>query len=283
MVPSALRSRADGEGTHSPLCVVFMRLGIAEASIACVFWAYPMMKKLLLLAFIAVTREAIAQDAQCAPERAAMVETIRVYARSEADVLGPQGISAGVLEAIGQTKRHRFILGSSCSVAYMDAPVLIGHSQTISQPLIVALMTHLAALKFDDTVLEVGTGSGYQAAVLARLVRKVCTVEIIPPLADAAAKVLRELGYDNVSVKLGDGYLGWPECGPFDAMIVTAALDHVPPPLIEQLKVGGRLVMPLGPVHAPQQLTVIEKIAPTETRMRFITLVGFVPFTRSKD
>jgi len=143
-------------------------------------------------------------------------------------------------------------------------------------------MTHLAALKFDDTVLEVGTGSGYQAAVLARLVRKVCTVEIIPSLAEAAAKVLRELGYNNVSVKVGDGYLGWPECGPFDAMIVTAALDRVPP-LMEQLKVGGRLVMPLGPVHAPQQLTVIEKIAPSETRMRSIAPVAFVPFTRSQD
>ena len=144
-------------------------------------------------------------------------------------------------------------------------------------------MTHLAALKFDDTVLEVGTGSGYQAAVLARLVRKVCTVEIVPPLAEAAARVLRELGYDNVSVKVGDGYLGWPECGPFDAIIVTAALDHVPPPLIEQLKVDGRLVMPLGPAHAPQRLTVIEKIAPSETRTRSITLLAFVPFTRSQD
>ena len=159
----------------------------------------------------------------------------------------------------------------------------IGHDQTISQPFIVALLTHLAELKSDDTVLEVGTGSGYQAAVLARLVRKVCTVEIIPPLAEAAAKLLRELGYDNVIVKVGDGYFGWPECGPFDAMIVTAALDHVPPPLIEQLKVGGRLVMPLGPAHAPQQLTIIERIAPSETRMRSITLVAFVPFTRSQD
>src|SRR5262249_4186573 len=99
----------------------------------------------------------------------------------------------------------------------------------------------------------------------------------------AAAKVLRELGNDNVSVKVGDGYLGWPECGPFDAMIMTAALDHVPPPLIEQLNVGGLLVMPLGPAHAPQQLTVIEKIVPGETRMRSITLVGFVQFTRSQD
>ena len=164
--------------------------------------------KLLLLAFIAVASEAMAQDAQCVRERAAMVDTIRAYARFEAGVLGPQGISERVLEALGQTERHRFIRERSCSVAYMDTPVLIGHDQTISQPFIVALMTHLAALKSDDTVLEVGTGSGYQAALLARLVRKVCTVEIIPPLAEAAAKVLRELGY------------------------------HVPPPLIEQLKVS---------------------------------------------
>ncbi len=245
--------------------------------------AYTVMKQLLpLLTFIAVASQAMAQDAQCVPERAAMIDTIRAYARLDG-VLGPQGISERVLGAMGQTERHRFIPERSCSVAYMDAPVLIGHGQTISQPFIVALMTQFAALKFDDAVLEIGTGSGYQAAVLARLVRKVCTVEIIQPLAEAAAKVLRELGYDNVSVKVGDGYLGWPECGPFDAMIVTAALDHVPPPLIEQLKVGGRLVMPLGPAHAPQQLTVIEKIAPSETRMRYITLVGFVPFTRSQD
>ena len=240
-------------------------------------------KALLLVAFIAVASEAVTQDAQCVPEHAAMVETIRAYARSEADVLGPQGISEHVLEAMGQTERHRFIPGRSCSVAYMDGAVPIGQGQTISQPFIVALMTHLAEVKADHTVLEVGTGSGYQAAVLARLVRKVCTIEIIPSLADTAAKVLTELGYDNVSVKVGDGYQGWPECGPFDAIIVTAALEHVPPPLIEQLKVGGRLVMPLGPTDAPQQLTVIEKIAPGETRMRSIILVNFVPFTRSQD
>ena len=178
----------------------------------------------------------MAQDAECVPERAAMVEIIRAYARSDASLLGPQGISESVLEAVGQTERHRFIPGRSCSVAYMDGPVAIGQGQTISQPFIVALMTHLASVKSDHTVLEVGTGSGYQAAILARLVRKVCTIEIIPPLAESAAKVLRELGYDNVNVKVGDGYHGWPECGPFDATIVTAALGHVPLPLIEQLK-----------------------------------------------
>jgi protein-L-isoaspartate(D-aspartate) O-methyltransferase len=241
------------------------------------------MKQLLVLAFIAFASEAMAQDPQCAPERAAMVEVIRAYARSEASILGPQGISDRILEAMGQTERHRFIPGRSCSVAYMDGPVVIGEGQTMSQPFIVALMTDLAAVKVDDTVLEVGTGSGYQAAVLARLVRKVCTVEIIPPLAEAAANVLKELGYDNVSVKVGDGYQGWTECGPFDAVIVTAALGHVPPPLIEQLKVGGRLIMPLGLSYAPQQLTVIEKIAPNEMRTHSIILVRFVPFTRPQD
>ena len=139
-----------------------------------------MMKKLLLLAFLAVVSEAMAQDAQCVPERAAMVETIRAYARSTAGLLGSRGISERVVEAVGHTERHRFIPGSTCSMAYMDGPVLIGQGQTISQPFIVALMTHLAAVESDHTVLEVGTGSGYQAAVLARLVRKVCTIEIIP-------------------------------------------------------------------------------------------------------
>jgi protein-L-isoaspartate(D-aspartate) O-methyltransferase len=241
------------------------------------------MRKLLLLAFIAVAWEAMAQDAQCVRERAAMVETIRSYTRSATASGGAQGISERVLEAVGNTERHRFIAGRSCWVAYRDGPVSIGQGQTISQPYVVALMTHLAAVKSDDTVLEVGTGSGYQAAILARLVRKVCTFEIIPSLAEAAAKVLRELGHDNITVRAGDGYHGWPECGPFDAVIVTAALGHVPPPLIEQLKLGGRLVMPLGSTPAAQQLTVVEKIAPSETRTRSIIPVVFVPFTRSRD
>jgi protein-L-isoaspartate(D-aspartate) O-methyltransferase len=242
-----------------------------------------MKKKLLLLTLIACAPGAAAEEAQCVRERAAMIETIRAYARSDAGLFGPQGISDGILEAMRQTERDRFIPGASCSVAYADRPVSIGQQQTISQPLIVAVMTDLAELKFDHTVLEVGTGSGYQAAILAQLVRKVCTVEIIPSLAEAAAKLLRNLGYDNVSVKVGDGYDGWPECGPFDAIVVTAALEHVPPPLIEQLKVGGRLVMPLGSARATQQLTVVEKIAASETQTRSAMLVRFVPFTRSSD
>jgi protein-L-isoaspartate(D-aspartate) O-methyltransferase len=242
-----------------------------------------MMKKLLLLVSIAVPREAVAEDGQCVRERAAMVETIRGYARSNAGGLGPQGISESVLTVLGQTERHRFIPAGSCSVAYADRPVQIGRGQTMSQPFIVALMTHLADVKSGDAVLEIGTGSGYQAAILARLAHKVCTIEIVPALGEAAAKVLRDLGYDNVGTKVADGYHGWPECGPFDAIVVTAALGHVPAPLIEQLKVGGRLVMPLGPASESQQLTVVEKIAPGETKTRSVIFVRFVPFTRSPD
>jgi protein-L-isoaspartate(D-aspartate) O-methyltransferase len=162
-------------------------------------------------------------------------------------------------------------------------PVSIGHGQTISQPFIVALMTELAGATPDHVVLEVGTGSGYQAAILAQLARKVCTIEIIPALAETAAKALKDLAYDNVSVRLGDGYAGWPECGPFDAIVVTAALGEIPPPLIEQLNVGGRLVMPVGSAYTTQQLTVVEKIAPDRTTTRAVALVRFVPFTRSKN
>jgi protein-L-isoaspartate(D-aspartate) O-methyltransferase len=238
---------------------------------------------LLLPSMFAVAREAAAQDAQCAGERAAMVETIRTYARSETSVVGQQGLSKRVLEAMGRTKRHLFIPERSCSIAYADRPASIGHGQTISQPFIVALMTELAEVAPDHVVLEVGTGSGYQAAILAQLARKVCTIEIVPPLAESAAKTIRDLAYDNVSVRLGDGFGGWPECGPFDAIVVTAALGEVPPPLIEQLKVGGRLVMPVGTAYSTQRLTVIEKIAADKTTTRAVAFVRFVPFTRSKN
>ncbi|WP_235977179.1 protein-L-isoaspartate(D-aspartate) O-methyltransferase [Bradyrhizobium archetypum] len=235
----------------------------------------------LVLSMVAGGREVAAQDAECVRERAAMVEAIRAYARSRVNALGPDGLSERVLDALGRTKRHLFTSERSCSIAYADAPVSIGHGQTMSQPFIVALMTELAEVATDHVVLEVGTGSGYQAAILAHLARKVCTIEIIPALAETAARTLRDLAYDNVSVRLGDGYAGWPECGPFDAIVVTAALGEVPPPLIEQLKVGGRLVMPVGAAYTSQQLTVVEKIAPDKTTTRTVALVRFVPFTRS--
>ena len=232
---------------------------------------------------VTVARDATAQDTQCVLERGAMVETIRAYARSHLTVLGQQGQSERVLEPVGKTQRHLFVPERSCSIAYADMPLPIGVGQTISQPFIVALMTELANLAPDDVVLEVGTGSGYQAAILAHLARKVCTIEIIPQLAEAAAKTLQNLAYDNVSVRLGDGYAGWPDCGPFDAIIVTAALGQVPPPLIDQLKVGGRLVMPIGPAYTTQQLTVVEKTGLGTITTRTAGLVRFVPFTRSQD
>jgi protein-L-isoaspartate(D-aspartate) O-methyltransferase len=207
-------------------------------------------------------------------ERAAMVETIRAYARA-----GPP-ISERVLKAMGEVERHRLIpQRTSCAEAYADRPLPIGSGQTISQPYIVALMTELAAAKPDDAVLEIGTGSGYQAAILARLARKVCSVEIVKPLGEQAAAALKQQGYDNVEVRIGDGYRGFAECGPFDAIVITAAIGHVPRPLIDQLRVGGRIVLPLGPVSGGQQLTVIEKTAPDRTTSRSVIAVRFVPFT----
>jgi protein-L-isoaspartate(D-aspartate) O-methyltransferase len=214
-----------------------------------------------------------AHATECARERAAMIETIRTYARA-----GPP-ISERVLRAMIEVDRQRLIpQRTSCAEAYADRPVPIGRGQTISQPYIVALMTELAAVKPDDVVLEIGTGSGYQAAVLARLARKVCTVEIVRPLGEQAAAALKQQGYDNIEVRIGDGYRGFPECGPFDAIVITA-----PQPLIDQLKVGGRIVLPLGPVSGGQQLTVIEKIAPDKTTSRSVIAVRFVPFTGPQD
>ena len=239
---------------------------------------------MLVLSMAAAARAATAQeDAQCIRERAAMVETIKDYARSHPGVVGQRGFSERVLVAMGQAKRHLFIPERSCSIAYADRPIPIGLGQTISQPFIVALMTQLAEVAPDHVVLEVGTGSGYQAAILAHLARKVCTIEIIPQLAEAATKALKDLTYENVNVRLGDGYAGWPECGPFDAIVVTAALGQIPPPLIEQLKVGGRLVMPVGADYGTQHLTVVEKVAADNTTARAVAPVRFVPFTRSQS
>ena len=238
------------------------------------------MKTLLpALCFFIAASNAAAQEADCARERAAMVDVIRVHARSDPKAL-PSGISDKVLEAMGRTLRHRFIPGGNCALGYMDRPMPIGHRSTISQPYIVALMTELAAAPAEGVALEIGTGSGYQAAILAQLTRKVCTVEIVQPLAITSAQVLRELGYDNVDVRIGDGYQGWPECGPFDVIIVTAALTEIPPPLLEQLKVGGKLVMPIGSPGSVQLLMVVDKVASDKTTMRAATAVRFVPFQR---
>lgn len=184
-----------------------------------------------------------------------------------------------VLEAMGRVPRHLFVPRVLRPRAYADHPLPIGEGQTISQPYIVALMTDLVEPDADDVVLEVGTGSGYQAAILAELVDHVYSIEIIPELARRAAGDLERLGYDNVTTRLGDGYFGWEEHAPFDAIVVTAAASHVPPPLIEQLAPGGRMVIPVGGRFTTQLLLLVEKTADDEIITRQIAAVRFVPLT----
>jgi protein-L-isoaspartate(D-aspartate) O-methyltransferase len=187
-----------------------------------------------------------------------------------------------VLEAMGKVPRHLFVPAVARSLAYADHPLPIGLEQTISQPYIVALMTQLAEVEPDDAVLEVGTGSGYQAAVLAEIVREVYTIEILEELATTARERLEGLGYRNVSVRAGDGYLGWEEKAPFDAILVTAAAPEVPPPLIEQLAPGGILVIPVGPQSEIQRLLRIEKATDGTTVTREVLPVRFVPLVRER-
>ena len=193
----------------------------------------------------------------------------------------PAGFSAQVKEAMLRVQRHLFVPPSVQRSAYDNVPLPIGHGQTISQPYIVGLMTHVLGLRKEDRVLEIGTGSGYQAAVLAEIVAKVYTIEIVAPLATESRERLARLGYRNVEVRTGDGYKGWPEQAPFDAIMVTAGAEETPAPLIEQLKPGGRLVIPLGP-SGYQRLTLIEKQPDGRIRSREIIPVRFVPFTRER-
>ncbi|MEE8455395.1 MAG: protein-L-isoaspartate(D-aspartate) O-methyltransferase [Limibaculum sp.] len=225
----------------------------------------------------------IADTADQAPQRLEMVRTIEQYARYTSDIVGEDGLSPRVLEVMRSVQRHLFVPERRRSLAYDDRPVEIGYGQTISQPFIVALMTHLLEPGPDHVVLEIGTGSGYQAAVLSPLVAKVCTIEVIPELGEAAAERLAALGYANVETRIADGYHGWPECGPFDGIVVTAAADHVPPPLVDQLKPGGRMVIPVGGMFAVQHLTLVEKTASGEVLTRQLLPVRFVPFTRAKQ
>lgn len=184
-----------------------------------------------------------------------------------------------VMSVMGKVPRHEFVGSSQVGKAYANRPLPIGHGQTISQPYIVALMTALAGVNEQSHVLELGTGSGYQAAVLAELVSDVFTIEIIAPLAESASERLARLGYDNVTVRHGDGYYGWKERAPFDAILVTAAASHIPPPLVDQLKVGGKMVIPVGSGFAVQQLVLVEKLGLDRVRVKQILPVRFVPLT----
>lgn len=212
-----------------------------------------------------------------------MLRDIRLETELTRPMTGLGALSAGVLRALERVPRHAFVPDAEHTRAYWNGPLPIGHGQTISQPFIVALMTELLTTAPGHVVLEVGTGSGYQAAVLARLVARVHSLEIITDLGLQAASRLREMGLDNVEVHLADGYLGWPEAAPYDGIIVTAAAPHVPPPLVEQLKPGGRLVIPVGRSGWSQTLKLLEKTDAGDIRARDILDVAFVPLTGGHD
>jgi protein-L-isoaspartate(D-aspartate) O-methyltransferase len=186
-----------------------------------------------------------------------------------------------VLDSFRTTPRHRFVSAGLVPYAYEDCPLPIGYGQSISQPYIVARMTELLEPKKGHRVLEIGTGSGYQAAILSPLVARVYTIEIIEPLGNAARQRLADLVYKNVEVRVDDGYFGWPEQAPFDGIIVTAAADHIPPPLVEQLKPGGRMVIPLGNPFHIQTLMLVTKGSkgPRDLQVRSLMPVAFVPLT----
>jgi len=199
-----------------------------------------------------------------------------------AGVGGADGIGARVLGVMNKVPRHEFVPANQKPYAYDNRPLAIGYGQTISQPYIVAAMTELLNLKPGHVVLEIGTGSGYQAAVLAELAQAVHTIEIVEPLAQQATERLRRLGYANVQTRTGDGYFGWPEAGPFDAIMVTAAASHVPPPLLRQLKPGGRMVLPIGAPFMTQQLMLVDKQSDGTVKTKQMMPVRFVPLTGSR-
>jgi protein-L-isoaspartate(D-aspartate) O-methyltransferase len=219
-----------------------------------------------------------AADAQdFAGQRARMLAEIdQMYAETRAET-GLAAMAPRVRASLGKVERHRLIPQDQAHLAYRNHPLPIGHSQTISQPYIVALSTDLLAAEPSHVVLEVGTGSGYQAAVLAEIVKQVYTIEIVEPLGRAAESRLAALGYKNIEVRIGDGYKGWPEKGPFDGIVVTAAAPRVPQALVDQLKPGGRMVIPIGERWEVQQLLLITRKADGTVQQKNVLPVRFVP------
>ena len=212
-------------------------------------------------------------------QRQEMIHAIQADVIETSLYIGKQTFDPAVMRAMASVPRHEFVPQNQKAYAYENRPLPIGYGQTISQPYIVALMTDLLALSKDDKVLEIGTGSGYQAAILNELTPHIFTIEIIEPLGKNAISTYRRLQLDNISVRVGDGYYGWEEQAPFDAIIVTAAADHVPPPLVEQLKNGGRMVIPVGSRFFVQQLVLVTKDDKGKLTTRQMLPVRFVPLT----
>jgi protein-L-isoaspartate(D-aspartate) O-methyltransferase len=236
---------------------------------------------LLVVMLLTLSRVACATaiDSQYESQRQRMVRDIEADVKRTSIRLGKSALDIPVLEAMCAVPRHAFVPSYLKHLAYANRPLPIGYGQTISQPYIVALMTDLLEVDKHDVVLEIGTGSGYQAAVLGTLVQHVYSIEIIKQLAEAAQERLQRLGYENIKTRIGDGYYGWEEHAPFDAIIVTAAASHIPPPLIKQLKPGGRMVIPVGSPFLTQQLMLVHKAADGQVTTRQVLPVAFVPLT----
>ncbi len=212
-----------------------------------------------------------------------MVAQVARHFRDTADVTGEDALDERVRDAMLAVPRHRFVPDALRPRAYADSALPIGCGQTISQPFIVALMTQLARIEADSRVLEIGTGSGYETAVLAEIASEVYSVELVPELAERAEALLAELGIARVHVRTGDGFLGWPEAAPFDAILVTACAAEIPRPLIEQLSPDGRMVIPVGQPNAFQELQVIRATGGGEHVVQHVLPVAFVPFVHEPD
>ena len=220
-----------------------------------------------------------AEDEEYQVRRKGMVKEIEADVKFTSKRIGKKALGGHVMEAMGKVPRHEFVPARLKRSAYQNRPLPIGYGQTISQPYIVALMTDLLDVDEDDVVLEIGTGSGYQAAILAELVEKVYTIEIVAELGEQAKGRLKRLGYQNVEVRVGDGYYGWEEHAPFDGIIVTAAASHIPPPLTKQLKPGSRMIIPVGSPFMTQQLMLVKKEKDGTIKTKQVLPVIFVPLT----
>lgn len=241
--------------------------------------AAPVLALLLSLA----GAEARTTEAAFDSRRQALLREIEQDVRDTAEYLNRRSLDPRVMAVLASVPRHEFVRPEDRDDAYENRPLPIGYGQTISQPYIVAVMTDLAEPGAGCRALEVGTGSGYQAAVLARLCDEVHTLEIVEPLGVGARERLTRLGYRNVEVKIGDGYYGWPDAAPFDVIVVTAVASHVPPPLLKQLEPGGRMVLPVGTRYTTQQLVLVHKREDGRVTTRQLLPVAFVPLTGGHD
>jgi protein-L-isoaspartate(D-aspartate) O-methyltransferase len=238
-----------------------------------------MKRHFALCAFLFFCFSLPSQGGEFDSARHKMVEEVSADTAATSSYSGSSALSPRVVAAMSKVERHRFVPAELAASAYLNRPLPIGYGQTISQPFIVALMTDMMRVRDGDKVLEIGTGSGYQAAVLAEIANSVYSIEIIEPLGKEASDRLKSLGYGNVKTRVGDGYYGWPEAAPFDAIMVTAVASHVPPPLLKQLKPGGRMVIPLGTQFMTQYLMLVEKQMDGSVTTRQILPVSFVPLT----